>query len=133
MNNPIEELLEAVKVQLQLIKALIASKRVVNLDESISYYEKLVEKYDVPSSLKKEDIFNVDKIAQNYTKGMLEFFGLELPNQSANTVKETIKNIPQQSQVQYDMNQQLFELKLAANKLGLYDAADFITNTLNKK
>ena len=34
--------------------------------------------------------------------------------------------IPQQGQVQYDLQRQLQELRIAANKLGLYDAADFI-------
>jgi len=39
-----DELLEAVKVELEIIKSLIASKRIVNLDESIAYYEKLITK-----------------------------------------------------------------------------------------
>jgi len=42
------------------------------------------------------------------------------------TVLEVVKNIPQQSQVQYDLNRQLRELRVAANKLGLYDAGDFL-------
>lgn len=41
-----EELYEAVKVELQIIKNLIASKRVVNLDESIAYYESLLKKHE---------------------------------------------------------------------------------------
>ena len=45
---------------------------------------------------------------------------------SASSVLDVIKNIPQQGQVQYDLQRQLRELRVAANKLGLYDAADFI-------
>jgi hypothetical protein len=42
------------------------------------------------------------------------------------SVLEVIKAIPQQPQVQYDLQRQLEELRVAANKLGLYDAADFL-------
>lgn len=42
------------------------------------------------------------------------------------TVLDVIKKIPQQGQVQYDLQRQLRELRVAANKLGLYDAADFL-------
>jgi hypothetical protein len=41
-------------------------------------------------------------------------------------VLDTIKEIPQQQQVQYDLTRQLRELRIAANKLGLYDAADYL-------
>lgn len=44
----------------------------------------------------------------------------------AKTVLEVIKDIPQQPQVQYDLSRQLRELRIAANKLGLYDAADYL-------
>lgn len=37
-----------------------------------------------------------------------------------------IKAIHQLPQAQYDLEQQLRELRIAANKLGLYDAADFL-------
>lgn len=39
---------------------------------------------------------------------------------------ETIENTPQLPQVQYDLQRQLRELRVMANKLGLYDAADFL-------
>lgn len=42
------------------------------------------------------------------------------------SVLELIKHIPQQPQVQYDLQRQLDELRIAANKLGLYDAADYL-------
>lgn len=48
-------------------------------------------------------------------------------------VVETIKEIPQQPQVQYDLKRQLSELRIAANKLGLYDAADFLRSFIDKK
>ena len=44
----------------------------------------------------------------------------------AKTVLDAIKDIPQQQQVQYDLSRQLRELRIAANKLGLYDAADYL-------
>ena len=44
----------------------------------------------------------------------------------AKQVLDTIKDIPQQQQVQYDLSRQLRELRIAANKLGLYDAADYL-------
>jgi len=42
------------------------------------------------------------------------------------TVLEIIKITPQLPQVQYSLEQQLAELRAMANKLGLYDAADFL-------
>lgn len=42
---PFDELVDAVRVQLSIIKNLTESKRVVNLDEAIAYYSSLVEKY----------------------------------------------------------------------------------------
>ena len=54
----------------------------------------------------------------------------ELENQKTSkiykTVLDTIRDIPQLPQVQYDLERQLRELRMAANKLGLYDAADFL-------
>lgn len=44
----------------------------------------------------------------------------------AKHVVDIIKDIPQQPQVQYDLRRQLDELRTAANKLGLYDAADYL-------
>lgn len=41
-------------------------------------------------------------------------------------VIESIKNIPELNQAQYSLNQQLNELLIVGNKLGLYDATDFI-------
>jgi hypothetical protein len=43
-----------------------------------------------------------------------------------NHINEVINNIPQQPQVQYSLRDQLEQLRLAANKLGLYDAADYL-------
>ena len=39
---------------------------------------------------------------------------------------EVIENTKQLPKVQYSLNRQLLELRLMANKLGLYDAADFL-------
>ena len=43
---------------------------------------------------------------------------------------EVIEKTPQLPQVQYDLNRQLIELRVIANKLGLYDAADFILKNI---
>jgi len=45
---------------------------------------------------------------------------------------EAIRAIPQQAQRQYGTDDQLRYLRLAANKLGLYDAADTIRNILER-
>ena len=39
---------------------------------------------------------------------------------------EVIENTKQLPQVQYSLERQLIELRVMANKLGLYDAADFL-------
>lgn len=44
--------------------------------------------------------------------------------------EKAISEISQQPQAQYSLTDQLKELQIAANKLGLYDAADFIKNHL---
>lgn len=51
---------------------------------------------------------------------------LKQKDTKSTSVLDVIKNIPQQGQAQYDLERQLQELRVAANKLGLYDAADFI-------
>jgi hypothetical protein len=51
---------------------------------------------------------------------------LTLDDSNCKTVLDVIKLIPQQVQVQYDLEKQLQELRMAANKLGLYDAADYL-------
>lgn len=53
-------------------------------------------------------------------------------NLNSGNLIDIIKNIPQQKQVQYDLNRQLRELRFAANRLGLYDAADFIRLNCDK-
>ena len=45
---------------------------------------------------------------------------------------EKRNNMPKQEQAQYSLNQQLSELGVVADRLGLYDAADFIEKTLTK-
>lgn len=47
-------------------------------------------------------------------------------NDQRSLTDETIENTPQLPQVQYDLQRQLRELRVMANKLGLYDAADFL-------
>lgn len=42
------------------------------------------------------------------------------------------KNIPQQRQVQYDTETQLEELIFVANRLGLYDAADYLKEKMKR-
>ena len=71
--------------------------------------------------LEKEVVFEVlDKLTTKTTN-------IDLGSNSKNlTLLETIENTKQLPQVQYDLQRQLRELRVMANKLGLYDAADFI-------
>jgi hypothetical protein len=48
-------------------------------------------------------------------------------------LNKVIAKIPQQTQRQYGTDEQLRLLQAAANKLGLYDAADTIRNLLERK
>lgn len=48
-------------------------------------------------------------------------------------VLEAIKAVPQQPQKQYGTDEQLRYLQVAANRLGLYDAADRISTLLRRK
>ena len=52
------------------------------------------------------------------------------PSQSV--TMETILKMKPHPQAQYDLNKQLELLIIAANKLGLYDAADYLRNTIEK-
>jgi hypothetical protein len=45
-------------------------------------------------------------------------------------IVDVINAIPQQPQAQYDTETQLRELKVAAERLGLYDAADRLQHTI---
>lgn len=45
---------------------------------------------------------------------------------------EPIKAIPQQPQVQLDLRMQLEVLHAAANRLGLYDAADYVRDRIRE-
>jgi len=47
------------------------------------------------------------------------------------SIIKVIEQIPQQPQVQYDLYQQLRDLAIAADKLGLYDANNFIRKLVN--
>ena len=51
---------------------------------------------------------------------------------SPSVIPAIMQNLPQLPQVQYDLDQQLRELWIAANRLGLYDAAQFISDRLEK-
>jgi hypothetical protein len=48
-------------------------------------------------------------------------------------LQRVIAEIPQQPQRQYGTDEQLRLLQAAANKLGLYDAADAIRNWLERR
>jgi hypothetical protein len=47
-------------------------------------------------------------------------------------IPAVMTKLPQLPQAQYSLDQQLRELVVAANRLGLYDAAQFITDRLEK-
>lgn len=48
-------------------------------------------------------------------------------------ILKVISQIQQQSQRQDSLANQLLDLRMAANKLGLYDAADFIAKVIEDK
>ncbi len=71
----------------------------------------------------KEEYEEAQEIVWDYE----EQLKLQNVSQCANaTVIDLIGMTPQGSQVQYSLQRQLQELRIAATKLGLYDAADFI-------
>lgn len=45
--NDVTEIIYALEESLSIIKNLISRKKVKNLDESISYYEKLLKKHNI--------------------------------------------------------------------------------------
>ena len=45
--------------------------------------------------------------------------------------KALVQLMPQQPQRQDDLSNQLLDLRAIANRCGLYDAADYLRNTLN--
>ena len=47
--------------------------------------------------------------------------------------KKTIKNIPQLPQRQDSLKEQLKDLRIYANKLGMYDACDFLKSFCEEK
>lgn len=49
----------------------------------------------------------------------------------ASIQREAAARIPQQPQAQYSLDEQLATLVIAANKLGLYDAADYIARDID--
>jgi hypothetical protein len=48
------------------------------------------------------------------------------------TLDKVIAQLPRLSQRQNGLNEQLFDLTRIANKLGMYDAADFISREITK-
>ena len=46
-------------------------------------------------------------------------------------IKEAMNAVPQQHQSQQSLNDQLRALVSVANKLGLYDAADYLSQKVN--
>jgi len=63
---------------------------------------------------------------EEYSQQQVKNCSIPDVSHSASSVLNVIKDMPQQGQVQYDLERQLRELRVAANKLGLYDAADFL-------
>jgi len=55
------------------------------------------------------------------------------PDYQEATIKEFLKDIPKKPQAQEDLTNQLNKLYATANRLGLYDAADYLRNVMNRK
>lgn len=58
---------------------------------------------------------------------------LQKVNKKAQILEEEINKINQCSQRQDSLTEQMLYLYIVANKLGLYDAADYIKNTFKGK
>jgi hypothetical protein len=63
--------------------------------------------------------------SEDLEKRRKEALALHIASVSGSAL-DVVKQIPQVSQTQMSLNDQLKILRIAANKLGLYDAADFI-------
>lgn len=55
---------------------------------------------------------------------------LEHP-ESDSLARAAVTRVPKLPQAQYDLTQQLYELAIAADRLGLYDAADFLRREID--
>jgi len=51
-------------------------------------------------------------------------------NPKQESLKEVLHQLPQKHQRQDSLNDQLFDLRFVANRLGMYDAADYIRSIL---
>ena len=67
----------------------------------------------------------IARMKEKYSKYTQEYKASKEP---INSIDELIPMLPQMPQVQYDTERQLEQLRLIANKFGLYDAADVIRN-----
>lgn len=86
-------------------------------DENLAYLEQYANGEYYECKTCGEKFFFVDKEKENAEAKFVE--------QESEVIK-TIMKIKQQPQVQYALETQLKELRVVANKLGLYDAADFL-------
>jgi hypothetical protein len=123
-NYSMKELIEDYKRRLAGITILIDGFKSNGSEHDIRKEERLKTKASEYRTIIAElERFLLTDTANNAIRQMLE---LGLIKRVDKSLPEFIKCIPQQAQAQYDLTQQLHELRVAANKLGLYDAADFL-------
>lgn len=90
-------------------------------------YKKI--KKDTPLDIQIEVLEDITLKQQFYINKLEKQLILSGVSHSKNlTLLETIENTKQLPQVQYNLQRQLRELRVMSNKLGLYDAADFLTS-----
>ena len=95
-------------------------KELTNLELLMEYMEQ--NQYFIGNDL-------LAKYNELLLKEKKELLGINVVSHSKNlNLMQTIENTKQLPQVQYDLQRQLRELRVMANKLGLYDAADFLTS-----
>ena len=106
--NTIKTLIEDYKRRLETVNTILESDKDSGSINDTKKFERLCTK------------------ASEYRTIIAELERTTIDNSNCESVLDVINLIPQQPQVQYDLNRQLRELRVAANKLGLYDAADYL-------
>ena len=117
-----KELIEDYKRRLAGITILIDGFKSNGSEHDIRKEERLKTK----ASEYRTVIAEMERVINSRENSIKQMLELGLIKKVEDNIADVIRHIPQQKQVQYDLDRQLRELRYAANKLGLYDAADFL-------
>jgi hypothetical protein len=117
-----KELLEDYKRRLTTAETMLKEFKSNGSEHDIRKQERLTTK----TSEYRTIIAEIERVINSHENTIKQMVELGLIKKVENTVVDVIRHIPQQGQVQYDLTRQLQELRLASNKLGLYDATDYL-------